>query len=151
MTVDTKHNNRYNVYIQLVIQEVSKLSLSKLDVEAAKTFLKMARNEIKRKNYRIQRCKYYNGVKYRTADLLLDIGIMNEKEVWDYILDLSEDDLIDVSPDHDKRWDCNTEQFEFIKKINGKDVYIKLTIRDKLICLSFHENNYASIGGKKNE
>ena len=124
------------------------MSLSKLDREAAKSFLKTAKNEIKRKNYYLQPYKYYNGIRYSAVDLLLYLDITDVKEIWNYILELSEEDLIDVSFDYDKNRDCNTELFEFIKKINGKDAYIKLTIRDKLVCLSFHENNYASIGGK---
>ena len=43
--------------------------------------------------------------------------------------------------DHDRWRDYNSEMYKFIKKINGKDVYIKLTINRKgLLCLSFHES-----------
>ena len=36
---------------------------------------------------------------------------------------------------------------EALDLTNDIEVYIKLTIRDKLVCMSFHENNYRSIIG----
>ena len=39
--------------------------------------------------------------------------------------------------------DFNTEMYVFLKMINGKKVYIKLTYRNKVVCLSFHESNYS--------
>ena len=62
--------------------EVTELSLSKLDREAAKSFLKTAKNEIKRKNYYLQPYKYYNGIRYRAVDLLLYLDITDVKDIW---------------------------------------------------------------------
>ena len=43
--------------------------------------------------------------------------------------------------DRDSHRDYNSKILIFIKKINHKDVYIKLTINRKgLLCLSFHES-----------
>ena len=121
--------------------------LSRLDYESANSFLKMAKREIEKNNTYIVPSKKVNNKKYRTVDLLLMIGINSTKEVWDHILDLTPDDCIDISIDYDLSRDYNTEQYEFIKIINDIEVYIKLTIRDKLVCMSFHENNYRSIIG----
>lgn len=48
--------------------------------------------------------------------------------------------------DYDTRRDMNSEIFEFIKVINKKDVYIKLTINDRgAVCLSFHISNKGGV------
>ena len=125
------------------------MSLNKLDVESARIFLKMAVKEIKHKNYSLVKSKVVDGIRYRTSDLLLYLDITNENDVWNYILELTENDCVDVTMDHDKSRDTNTEVFEFKKEINGKLAYIKLTMRNKFICLSFHEDNYASLRGVK--
>lgn len=57
-------------------------------------------------------------------------------------MDLNVQDCISVSFDYDVSRDYNTEMYVFLKMINGKKVYIKLTYRNKVICLSFHESNY---------
>jgi hypothetical protein len=124
---------------------VNELSLNKLDIAAANDFLKMAAKEIKKKNVYLQPTKKVDGVIYRTTDLLRYLDINNANEVWDYILDLTKEDCVDVSIDYDFKRDTNTEVYEFKKTINGKLAYIKLTIRNRLICMSFHEDNYASL------
>ena len=121
------------------------MSLNKLDIAAANDFLKMAAKEIKKKNVYLQPTKKVDGVIYRTSDLLRCLDINNENEVWDYILDLTKEDCVDVSTDYDLKRDTNTEVYEFKQIINGKLAYIKLTIRNRLICMSFHEDNYASL------
>ena len=99
--------------------------LSRLDYESANSFLKMAKREIEKNNTYIVPSKKVNNKKYRTVDLLLMIGINSTKEVWDHILDLTPDDCIDISIDHDLSRNYNTEQYEFIKIINDIEVYIE--------------------------
>jgi hypothetical protein len=126
----------------LIYQEVNKLSLTKLDIESARMFLKMAAKEIKNKNYYIIPHKYVNGRKIKSVELIYKIGISNVNDIWNYILELTSEDCVDVSMDYDSKRDMNTEIYEFKKIINGKKVYIKLTIRNKLICMSFHTDYY---------
>lgn len=118
------------------------MSLNQLDLAAVEDFLKMAAKEIKKNNVYLVQFKYINGKKVKTEYLLKRIGIKNVKEIWEYILTLTKDDCIDISFDYDKSKDFNTEVFEFKKMINNKLVYIKLTIRDKLVCMSFHIDHY---------
>lgn len=118
------------------------MSLTKLDIESARMFLKMAAKEIKNKNYYIVPYKYVNGRKIKSVELIYKIGISNVNDIWNYILELTSEDCVDVSMDYDFKRDMNTEMYEFKKIINGKKVYIKLTIRNKLICMSFHTDYY---------
>lgn len=81
-----------------------------------------------------------NGKVLTAKQALYDIGIFHEKELWNYILELNPTELIKIDMDRDSHRDYNSEILIFIKKINHKDVYIKLTINRKgLLCLSFHE------------
>lgn len=121
------------------------MSLNKLDIDAAGNFLKMAAKEIKNKNYNLVKYKYYKGRKIRAMELLLKIGITNVDDIWNYILNLTKEDCIDVSFDHDPMRDTNTEVYEFKTTINNHLVYIKLTIRNKLVCMSFHDDYYRSL------
>ena len=118
--------------------------LSTLDKNAVEIFLKLCKTEIKKGN-----CKFIN---YRKVKIngkvknalqeLFDIGIMKIEDIWNYVLDLDSSECFKISFDYDKRRDNNSEIYEFIKIINKKKVYIKLTYRNKVICLSFHESNY---------
>ena len=119
-------------------------TITEISKQSIKPFLNLCKKEIKKGN-----CKFINtrlikvNGKYVSAKKeLLDIGIFKEKEIWKYILGLEEKDCIDVSNDYDLKRDFNTEMYEFIIYINGKKVYIKLTYRNKVICLSFHESYY---------
>lgn len=58
-------------------------------------------------------------------------------------MDLNVQDCISVGFDYDVSRYYNTEMYVFLKMINGKKVYIKLTYRNKVVCLSFHESNYS--------
>lgn len=119
--------------------------LSTLDKSAVKIFLK-ASKELIRKRKRYIEPRYYdlNGKKVYYLQAILDLGIVKKEDIWNYILELKEEDCFDVSPDRDVKRDMNSEVFEFKKEINGQLAYIKLTLRsngeDKIICFSFHED-----------
>lgn len=121
--------------------------LTTLDNAALKYFLKISKDLIKkRKRIIVPRDYIINGKIINYKQAIIDIGIVKTDDVWNYVLVLKESECINVSIDHDRKRDFNSEMFEFIKNINGKDVYIKLTLRtsrnnDILVCLSFHESN----------
>lgn len=118
-------------------------SLSKLDEFAVNSFLITAKKLIheNKKQFVWYRELNINGKILTAKQLLYDIGIFHEKEIWNYILELNPAELIKIEMDRDSHRDYNSELFIFIKKINDKDVYIKLTINRKgLLCLSFHES-----------
>lgn len=119
-------------------------TLSEISKQAIKPFLNLCKREIKKGNYDFIRTRLVkvNGKYISARKALVDIGIFKEREIWKYILNLEEKDCIDVSNDYDSKRDFNTEMYEFIIYINGKKVYIKLTYRNKVVCLSFHESNY---------
>lgn len=118
--------------------------LSILDLSAVNTFLKMANKEIDNNNVYFvgYRSVEYNNKIVNARQALLDIGIVKEKEIWDYVKELKVDNCFRISKDRDSRRDYNTEIYEFKKIINRKLVYIKLTINNRgLLCLSFHIDN----------
>lgn len=118
-------------------------SLSKLDEFAVNSFLITAKKLIheNKKQFVWYRELKINGKILTVKQALYDIGIFHEKELWNYILELNPTELIKIEMDRDSHRDYNSEMFVFIKKINHKDVYIKLTINRKgLLCLSFHES-----------
>lgn len=121
--------------------------LTTLDNTALKYFLKTSKDLIKRrKRIIVPRNYMINGKIINYKQAIIDIGIVKTDDIWNYVLDLKESECINVSIDYDHKRDFNSEMFEFIKNINGKDVYIKLTLRtsrnsDILVCLSFHESN----------
>ncbi|MFR5856837.1 MAG: hypothetical protein ACLUFU_03390 [Bacilli bacterium] len=118
--------------------------LSTLDKNAVESFLKLCKSEIKKGNRKfISLRKVVIKSDIMSAyDALYSLGIKDEREMWNYILNLEVKDCIDVSFDYDAYRDYNTEMYEFIIYINNTKVYIKLTYRNKVICLSFHESNY---------
>lgn len=116
--------------------------ISTLDKETVKIFLKICRKEISRGNcHFINRTLNINGKLVTSKQALLEIGIMKKETIWNYVLELNETDCIKIDFDYDKRRDNNSEIYIFKKRINRKDVYIKLTMRKiGVICISFHES-----------
>lgn len=123
--------------------------LSTLDKETVRIFLKLCQKEISKGNcYFINRTLNKNGRKISSKQALLDIGIMKKEQIWRHIFELKETDCIEISFDYDKNRDTNSEIYIFIKKINNKDIYIKLTMRESgVICISFHES-YKKVSDK---
>lgn len=119
--------------------------LSTLDKNAVESFLKLCKKEIKMGNRKFisLRKVVIKGSVMSAYDALYNLGINDEKEMWNYILNLEVKDCVDVSFDYDASRDYNTKMYEFIIYINNIKVYIKLTYRNKVICLSFHESNYS--------
>ena len=118
--------------------------LSVLDKEAISIFLKSANREIDRNNVTFigYRMIESNGKIVNAKQALLDIGIVNPREIWTIIKKLEVSDCFRISKDRESKRDYNSEIFEFKKVINKKNVYIKLTINDRgLLCLSFHLDN----------
>lgn len=118
-------------------------NLSKLDEFAVNAFLITSKKLIheNRKEFAWYRRLEINGKEISARQALYEIGILNEKQLWNYVLELTPSELLDIEMGHDRMRDYNSEMYKFIKKINGKDVYIKLTINRKgLLCLSFHES-----------
>ena len=118
-------------------------NLSKLDEFAVNAFLITSKKLIheNKKMFIWYRELNINGKILTAKQALYEIGIFHEKEIWNYILELNSADLIKIEMDRDIHRDYNSEIFVFIKEINGKDIYIKLTINRKgLLCLSFHES-----------
>ena len=118
--------------------------MATLTEDAIEDFLKTCRKEIKKGNcyFVANRELKIKGRRKKAMQALYDLNIMSIDEIWDYILQLKKEDCIDVTFDHDSRRDTNSEIFIFKKKINGKNVYIKLTMRTSgIICISFHEDS----------
>ena len=115
--------------------------LSDGDKDACKTFLNICKKEIKKGNCILIKDRYINinGKRTKQVEAIYQLGIFNIKKVWDFILELEVDDCFRVSFERDKKYDFNSEMFEFHKYLNNKRVYIKLTLRNKIVCLSFHE------------
>ena len=119
--------------------------LSTLDKNAVETFLKLCKKEVERKNVLFikNRKINLNGRILTARQALAEIGIFKEKEIWRHVMDLNVQDCISVSFDYGVSRDYNTKMYVFLKMINGRNVYIKLTYRNKVVCLSFHESNYS--------
>ena len=117
--------------------------LSTLDLDTVNSFLKTCKNEIEKRNcYFVGYRKInINGKIISAKQALIDIGIMKEKDIWKHIQTLEPKDCIKIDRDKDYSRDMNSEVYIFKKIINGKMVYIKLTINDRgVICISFHES-----------
>ena len=116
--------------------------LSTMNLDAVKDFLKICRKEIPKGNcYFVNRILNVNGKKISSKQALINIEIINTKQIWDYILKLEPFECIKVDFDYDFKRDSNSEIFVFKKNINKHVVYIKLTMRKKgIICISFHED-----------
>ena len=116
---------------------------STLDIDTIELFLKTCKREIKKGN-----CYFVgyreitvNGNKISAKQALIDIGIMRDKDIWNYILDLEIKDCVKIERDRDYSRDMNSEVYIFKKNINQKIVYIKLTINSRgVVCISFHES-----------
>ena len=114
-----------------------------MNKDAVRIFLKTAKIEIKKGNcyFALNRKIDFGNKTVSAKQCLLDLGIMNTKQIWDYICKLEETDCIKVDTDYNLKRDYNCEIFVFIKTINHKIIYIKLTINKKnLVCISFHES-----------
>lgn len=115
-----------------------------LDIQLITSFLEIVRREIDKGNRVFIDFRYIdsNGKRVSAKQGLIDIGITKSKLIWDYIKALTPQECFRVSRDYDVKRDMNSEMFEFMKRINNKDVYIKLTLNDKgVVCLSFHISN----------
>lgn len=117
--------------------------LSNIDLEAVDLFLKTAFREIKKGNcYLVNRKVSYDNKVVTSFEALTDLGILNRKYIWDYILKLTSNDCIGISRDHDYKRDYNDDMYEFVMNVNGIETYIKLTINNRgTVCLSFHKSN----------
>lgn len=114
-----------------------------VDEDTVNTFLKTCRSEIKKHNcYFVgYRSLNANGKKISAKQGLIDIGIMKTSDIWEHISNLEVSDCIKIGRDKDFSRDMNTEVFVFLKNINNKIIYIKLTLNDRgVICISFHES-----------
>lgn len=123
-------------------------TLSKLDEFAVNAFLNISKKLIHENKIKFiwYRELNINGERLTARQALYEIGIFHEHEIWDYILELKASELLKIERDRDSHRDYNSEMFIFIKKINTKDVYIKLTINRKgLLCLSFHESHQKEV------
>lgn len=117
--------------------------IKQLDLESIDIFLKLCKKEISKGNcYFIGYRKLMIGGKYISAkQALIDIGIMNTKEIWMHICSLNKYDCIKIDRDYDMLRDRNSEIFVFKKYINNILAYIKLTINERgVICISFHKS-----------
>ena len=84
--------------------------LTTLDKTALKSFLRESKILIKRKR-RVIIPRYYdiNGKEVYYIQAILDIGLMNKEQIWDYIIDLKEEECFRISHDHDLSRDFNSE------------------------------------------
>ena len=116
--------------------------LSQLDRNSVKSFLAICRREIPKGNCRfVQRKLKINGRIINSRQALLELGILNLKEAWEYVLTLKEEECVKVDFDYDRSRDMNSEIYVFKKNLNNKIAYIKLTMKSSgIICLSFHED-----------
>lgn len=115
-----------------------------IDINAVKQFLNVAKREIANSNYVLRKRKDIDigtsVVDYREA--LLDLSI-TPKGVRQKLLELEAEECFDISMDHDKSRDFNSEMYEFITYVNGIKTYIKMTMNEEtIICLSFHRSRY---------
>ena len=104
-----------------------------VDIGIVTSFLKTIRKEIKR-GHRVfigYRSISSNGKIVNAKQGLLDIGIVKASDIWKYIFELEPSECFRIGFDYDKSRDMNSELFEFIKKINKKNVYIKLFLNSR--------------------
>lgn len=118
--------------------------MNNIDYKLVESFLKMVRNEIKKRNFMlIPRKDIDIGdriVNYKEALLDLEVNI---KDVPNYICELNSTDCIKIEMDYDKKRDMNSEWFIFLKIINEINTYIKVSINCYgVVCLSFHRAKY---------
>lgn len=116
---------------------------STLDIDSVNSFLNICKKEIKKGNcYFVgYRSVNVNGKMISAKQALIDIGIMKEKDIWNYILSLEIKNCIKIDRDRDYSRNMNSEVYIFKKIINKKIVYIKLTMNNRgIICISFHES-----------
>lgn len=115
-----------------------------VDIGIVTSFLKTVKKEIKR-GHRVfigYRSISSNGKIVNAKQGLLDIGVVKASDIWKYIFELEPNECFRIGFDYDKSRDMNSELFEFIKKINKKNVYIKLFLNNRgVVCLSFHISN----------
>lgn len=117
--------------------------ISDVTKSSIKYFLNICQKEIPKGNcYFIEnRMIDMNGKVISAKQALLDIGILNKKQILNIILTLEEKDCIKVDFDKDHSRDTNSEIYIFKKEYNKNIIYIKLTMRKKgIICLSFHRS-----------
>lgn len=116
--------------------------ISTLDKSAIQIFLKTCKKEISKGNcHFVNRNLNIDGKIINSKQALINLGIMKQEQIWQFILELKVTDCIKVDFDNNPKMDMNSEVYIFKKKINGKIVYIKLTIRKQgIVCISFHES-----------
>ncbi len=118
--------------------------MENIDKIAVDFFLRTVKREINKGNwYLVPRNNIkYEGkiVNYKQA--LLDLGIVNKKQIVYYLTSLKTTDCFNISRDHDKRRDYNDDIYEFKVMIKGIETYIKLTLNDRgAVCISFHKSD----------
>ena len=113
------------------------------DYTIVKHFLSLARNEIRKGNFRLEPRKNIkvDGTAKNYKQCLFDLSITIEG-VKEKIYSLKEEECYRISFDYDSSRDYNSEIFEFLTNVNNIITYIKLTINNVgLLCLSFHKSN----------
>lgn len=88
-----------------------------LDINTINSFLKTCKKEIKKGNcYFVGYRKVtVNGHTISAKQALIDIGIMRDKDIWNYILSLETEDCVKIDRDRDYSRDMNSEVYIFKK------------------------------------
>ena len=116
----------------------------KLDKVAVKFFLGAVKREINKGNWKLvpRNNIQYDGKTVNYKQALLDLGIVNEKQVATYISNLKVDDCFDISRDNNLKKDYNDDMYEFITYVNNIKTYVKLTMNNYgVLCISFHKSD----------
>lgn len=116
--------------------------INALDNKTVEIFLKQIDKELKKGHLRIISRKVDIGDKIvNHKQALLDLKIYSVEELKEKLYNLKIEDCFRVSFDYDITRDYNSEIFEFRKKVNGIQAYIKLFIdRNGVVCFSFHRS-----------
>lgn len=115
-----------------------------IDKVAVRFFLSAVKREINKGNwYLVPRNNIvYDGKTVNYKQALLDLGIVNKKQIATYISNLDINDCFDISHDYNLGKDYNDDMYEFITYVNNIKTYVKLTINNYgVLCISFHKSN----------
>ena len=115
------------------------------DLRSVELFLNTVKREVKKGNRKFiyNRKVIYDGKVVSAKQALLDLGIVKEKQIWDYIVKLEACECKKIERERDFHRDYNDEMYIFESLINEIRTYIKLTINNHgVVCLSFHKCRY---------
>ncbi len=115
-----------------------------IDRQAVIFFLNLVKREVFKGNLVLipRNNIQYDGKTVNYKQALIDLGIVNKRQVAMYISNLGVDDCFNISHDYNLKKDYNDDMYEFITYVNNIKTYVKLTINNYgVLCISFHKSD----------